>query len=111
MSRMRLDPDTIQHENIEIAKPVHRFLRNYLEVSRVSKIVEPISDHRQLTMDDLERRHGQVVANHKGSVRRDGVRYQLRQAAPKMCGLEDVLKNSAEILQCNLICIDAHRSV
>lgn len=45
MRRMRLDPDAIQHQNLQIAKSIHGILRNRFQVGGIGKIIESIGYH------------------------------------------------------------------
>ena len=55
MRGVRFDAYAIEYQDVQASKFVHRGGGNYLEIRRIRKIIESISDHRQLAMDDLDR--------------------------------------------------------
>lgn len=92
---MRLKSDAVEHEDIEVAKAVHRIGRNGFEVGGVGEVVETISDDRKFSVDNFKRRYFDLLANAKGRIMNDRVRDQLRQAAAEMGRLKDVLEDAA----------------
>ena len=63
MRRVRLDPNAIKHEYVEIAKGIHRGRRNVLQIGRVREVVQAIGDHRQFSMYHFDRRDRQVFTD------------------------------------------------
>lgn len=111
MCAVRLYPNAIKHEYVEIAKGIHRGRRNMLQIGRVREVVQAIGDHRQFPVYDLDRRDRQVFADVERCLRHHGVRYQLRESTAKVHGFENILKDPAEVDPRNVISEDRHRSV
>lgn len=111
MSRMRLDTDAVEYEHIKVLQTVDRLIRDEIKIGGICKIIESICNDRQLSMDDLERRDLKPFADRERCFRVDRVRDQLRQAAAKMNGMKNVLKDPAKIDPRDLIREDRHRTV
>src|SRR4051812_408268 len=105
MCRMRFETNTVQYEHIKTLHQFDRFVRDKIEIRRVSKIVETICHYRQLAVNDLKRRDLKFVADGKRRVMRYRMWYQLRKTAAKMVRLENVFENAAKIYPRGLVCI------
>src|SRR2546423_1598993 len=111
MRFMRTNAQTIKHQDFQVAQAFDRRRRNLAEISRVGKIVEAIGNDGQATMNYFEWRHFQITAEAEWRTVDHRVRHYLRQAAAKMRGLKDVLKNSANIFPCTLVRVQTQRAM
>jgi hypothetical protein len=108
MRRVRLYPDAIEDKDVQVAKPVHRTRRNYFQIGGIRIIIEAISYHRQLPMDDLNWCYLKTWTETKRGIRLNGMRYQLGQPSANVCWLEDILKDPPKVFPGHFVCIDAH---
>jgi hypothetical protein len=103
-----LDADAIEDKHIEIAKPFHRGRGNYFKVGRICKIVKPICNDGQFSVDHLNRRDLEVVSDTEWRIGLNRMWDELRQSAPNVGWIENILKNSPKVFPCNLIRVDTH---
>src|ERR1051326_278457 len=94
---MRANTQAVEHQHFEIAETFNGRGRNLAQVSGVSKVIEAIRDHRQASVNDFQRSYFQTLADTEWRAIYHGVRNYLRQPAAKMGGLEDILKNAADV--------------
>ena len=107
---MGLEPDAVEHEDVEVAEAVHRIGRDGLEVCGVGEVVEAVRDDGEFAVDNLERRHLDLT-DAKWRIVNDRVRDQLRQSSAEMRRLEDVLEDAPEVDPRDLVREDRHRAV
>jgi hypothetical protein len=85
-------------------------MRNCFEVSCVGKIVKAISDDRQFTVNNLDRRYLNI-ADAEWGIGLNRMRDELWQAATHMGRIKDVAKYPPKVGPRDLIRINTHRSV
>src|SRR5215831_11071766 len=108
---MRANAQTIEHENFQTLQAVDGCGRNLTEVGRVSKIVEPVSNYRQPPVNYFKRGYLKIVTDTKGRATDHRMRHYLREAAPKMCGLKDILKDAADVFPRAFVGIQAQGAI
>ena len=108
---MRLDAHAVQNQNVQILQARNRFFGNKIQIRRVCKIVETISDDGQFAVYDFERRNEQIFADAERRIVLDCVRNELRQTAAEMRRLKNILKNAPQILPGDFVGENAHRAV
>src|SRR5215203_290794 len=111
MRRMRFVANAVENQHVQALKPGNRFLGNKIQVGRVGKIVEAISNHGQLAVNDFERRYFQIFADTERRIMLDRVRNQLGKPAADMRRLKDILKNAFEVFPRDFVGVNAHRAV
>src|SRR2546427_8686146 len=97
MRCMWANAQTIEHQYFQITQAFHRSGRDLTQISRVSKIIEPISDYRQTPMNYFEGCDLQIAAEAKRRARNDSVGNNLWQPTAKMRGLKDVTKDAPNV--------------
>ena len=63
MRRVRFDADAVQHQNVKIAEAVHRSWWNRFEIGRIGKIIEPVRNDWQFSVDYLKRCDLEIFAD------------------------------------------------
>src|SRR6266581_3695900 len=97
MRRMLLEPQTIEHQYVKTAQPIHRVRWNLTQIRSIGKIVKAVSHHRQTAVNQFQRSYFQVLAQTKRRAGKDGVRNHLRQAAPKIRRVKDVFEDASNV--------------
>src|SRR5215213_11834655 len=110
MCRVFLKAQTIKHQHVQALQCIDCRARNLAEIGQVSKVVEAIRHHRQVTVDHLQRRDLQFFAYAETPARRHDVRNDLRQTAAEMRRLEDVLENAFDVHPGTFIRTDTERA-
>src|SRR5438067_11292538 len=111
MSFVGTNTQTVEHQHFQIAQPFDRRRRNLVQISRIGKVVEAISNHGQAAVNNFEWGYFEMAADAKRRAIHDGVRDNLWQAAAEMRRLEHVLKNSADVFPGTFVCVKAERAV
>src|SRR5687768_15486485 len=111
VSRVRLDANAIQNQNVQVLKSGNCFVGNKIQIRRVSKIVESVSDDRKLSVDDFEGSNFEILTDTKRSPWNDRVRDQLGQTAAEMRRVKNILKDSTKIYPRDLVRVNTHRPV
>src|SRR5687768_10204349 len=73
MRRVRLDPNAIENQDVEVLQTRDRIVGNKVQIGCVCKVIEAIRDHREFAMDDLERCDLQTFTDTKLGLRKDRV--------------------------------------
>src|SRR5215471_7156471 len=94
---MRANAQTIEHEDFQTAQAIECCGRNLAEVRRVGKIVEPVSNYRQTSVNYFQRGNLKIMTDTKRRAINNRVGNYLREAAAKMCGLKDILEDATDI--------------
>src|SRR5215471_14742142 len=108
---MRADAQTVEHQHFQTAQSVHSRGRYLAEVGRVRKVIEPVRNHRQPAVNYFQRRDFQIGAETKLGAVDDRMRNYLRQPAAKMGGLENILKDAADIFPRAFVGIEAEGAI
>src|ERR1041385_5264213 len=111
MRLMRPDAKTTEHQHFQAEQAFDRCGRNFAKICRVSKVIETIRHHRQASVNDFKRGYFKILAQTKRGAVDDRVGHNLRQAAAKVRGLENILKDSPDVLPGAFVGVDAQRSM
>ena len=104
------EAQAVQHQYIQALQRCDCRWWNLAEIRQVSKIVEPISHHRQATMNHFEGRDLEIFSDAETPSGRNNIRDYFGQTAAKMRWLKDVLENTFDIDPCAFVCVNAKRT-
>ena len=111
MGCVRYDPDTIEHEHVQIPQAVERIVGDRFQIGRIGKIIETISNNRQFAVNDFERSDIEIFTDAERRIFGHRMRNQLRQTAAEMSRFENILKDAFDVGPRDLVGIDAHRAI
>src|SRR5215208_2491059 len=69
-----LEPQTVQHQHVQVSQRVDCSARDLAQICQVSKVVETIRHHRQTAMNDFERRYLQFAPETETRAGRNDIR-------------------------------------
>src|SRR5260370_42348410 len=97
MGWMGANSQTVQHQDIQALQAIDGRRWYLAQVGRVSEIVEAICNHGQPAVDHFERSDLQITCDTKRRAREHDMRHNLWQTAAKVCRLENIFENPADV--------------